>query len=174
MVPSPPAATKRVWPRCIRSRTRLGTSRSRVSRITSRPAAEAASCSRESSPGWRRFTPEEGLKNIDPSCSGNIGSQRGVTTAQYSIVREVRMKKVALVAVALQISILSLFAASTPNECTLCVGAVADLQNAPPSPLPLLLQIREDDFATVGASLDAMTPEQRKKVAVLVEHTVTN
>ena len=84
------------------------------------------------------------------------------------------MKKVAFAAVALQISILSLFAASTPNECTLCVGAVADLQNAPPSPLPLLLQIREDDFATVGASLDALTPEQRKKVAVLVEYTVTN
>ena len=84
------------------------------------------------------------------------------------------MKKVAFVAVALQISILSLFAASTPNECTLCVGAVAILQNAPPSPLPLLLQIREDDFATVGASLDPLTPEQRKKVAVLVEYTVTN
>ena len=85
------------------------------------------------------------------------------------------MKKFAFVAFALQISILSVFAASTPNECTLCVGAaVAELPQvpSPPSPIPLLLQIRQDDFATVSASIDALSPEQRKKLAVIVRYTV--
>jgi hypothetical protein len=95
-------------------------------------------------------------------------------TARYAIVHEVRMKKVAFVAFALQISILSLFAASTPNDCTLCVGAVAEPQQVPvpPSPLPLLLQIRQDDFATVSPLVDALSPEQRKKLAVIVRYAI--
>jgi hypothetical protein len=84
------------------------------------------------------------------------------------------MKKFAFVAIALQISILSVFAASAPTECTLCVGAVAELQQVPPppSPIPLLLQIRQDDFATISASIDALSPEQRKKLALIVRYAV--
>ena len=93
-------------------------------------------------------------------------------TARYAIVQEVRMKKFAFVAFALQISVLSVFAASTPNECTVCVGAVADLQQVPPSPIPLLLQIRQDDFATISAWIDALSPEQRKKLALIVRYAV--
>ena len=82
------------------------------------------------------------------------------------------MKKFAFVAIALQISILSAFAASAPTECTLCVGAVVELQQVPPSPIPLLLQIRQDDFATISASIDALSPEQRKKLALIVRYAV--
>src|SRR4029077_4649276 len=82
------------------------------------------------------------------------------------------MKKFAFVAFALQISILSVFGASTPTECTLCVGAVADAQQVPPSPLPLLLQIRQDDFTTISASIDTLSPEQRKKLALIVRYAV--
>ena len=58
------------------------------------------------------------------------------------------MRKIAILFVALQVSVLSLFAADTPKECTLCVGATADLTAPPSAVIPLLLQITENDLAT--------------------------
>lgn len=80
------------------------------------------------------------------------------------------MKRIAIAAIALQILVLSVFAADAPKECTLCVGATASLQTPPPTVIPLILQIREGDLATTP--VDALSPEQRKKLTVVVGYTV--
>ena len=83
------------------------------------------------------------------------------------------MKKAAsFFALLLQVLVLSAFAAEPPRECTLCAGAVSDLAAPPPVTVPLLVEVRQDDLATAGAQLDALTPEQRKKVALIVSYAV--
>jgi len=79
------------------------------------------------------------------------------------------MKRIALF-LALQISVLSLAAAEPPKECALCAGAVSDLQVAPASPVPLLVRLKQDDFTTAGAALDAMSPAVRAKITVVVSY----
>jgi len=64
-------------------------------------------------------------------------------------------------------------AADAPKECSLCVGAVSDLMGTPPAtPVPLLVRVREADFATAGPALDALSPEQRKKTTVVVSYAI--
>src|SRR5436305_1558790 len=63
-------------------------------------------------------------------------------------------------------------AADAPKECSLCVGAVSDLSTAPATPVPLLVRLREADFATAGPALDALSPEQRKKTTVVVSYAI--
>ncbi|MDQ6801952.1 MAG: hypothetical protein M3041_14080 [Acidobacteriota bacterium] len=80
------------------------------------------------------------------------------------------MKKIAILFVALQVSVLSLFAADAPKECTLCVGATADLTAPPSVVIPLLLQITENDLATT--QIDTLSPAQRAKVTLIVGYSV--
>jgi hypothetical protein len=81
------------------------------------------------------------------------------------------MKRFALL-LALQVSVLSLAAAEPPKECALCAGAVSDLQVAPATPVPLLIRLRQDDFATAGTALDAMPPAVRAKMAIVAGYAV--
>jgi hypothetical protein len=81
------------------------------------------------------------------------------------------MKRIALL-LALQVSVLSLAAAELPKECAMCAGAVSDLQVAPASPVPLLVKLRQEDFATAGTSLNAMSPAVRAKISVIVSYAV--
>jgi hypothetical protein len=84
------------------------------------------------------------------------------------------MKKIAVVVIALQISVLAAIAADVLQDCTLCVGAVSDLKSIPASPLPLLLQLRQDDLAVAGSWIDTLTPEQRRKLTVVVTYAVSH
>jgi hypothetical protein len=79
------------------------------------------------------------------------------------------MKRIFLL-LALQVLVLPLAAAETPKECTLCAGAVSDLQIPPTTPVPLLVRLKEDDFAAAGTALDAMAPAVRAKMAVIVDY----
>lgn len=74
--------------------------------------------------------------------------------------------------VALQVSVLSLDAAEPPKECALCAGAVSDLGVVPAVPVPLLVRIRQDDFATAGTTFDAMPSAVRARVTVVVGYAV--
>src|ERR1039457_5465636 len=74
--------------------------------------------------------------------------------------------------VALQVSLLSLAAVEPPKECCLCAGAVSDLQPVPTVPVPLLVRIRQDDFATVGTTLDPMPSAVRPTMPAVVGYTV--
>jgi hypothetical protein len=80
------------------------------------------------------------------------------------------MRKIAIFIVSLQVSVLSLFAADSPKECSLCVGATADLTAPPSAVIPLLLQINENDLATT--QIDTLSPAQRAKVTVIVGYAV--
>src|ERR1700730_2021184 len=80
------------------------------------------------------------------------------------------MRKTAIILASLQFLVLSMFAAETPKECSLCVGATADLSTPPASVIPLVLQIREGDLATT--SIDALSPAQRSKLTLTVAYTV--
>src|SRR5438874_844885 len=80
------------------------------------------------------------------------------------------MKKTAIISISLQIFVLSLLAAETPRECSLCVGAVADLTAPPAAVIPLVMQVAEGDLSTIP--LDSLSPEQRKKLTITVSYTV--
>ncbi len=80
------------------------------------------------------------------------------------------MRKIAIFLVSLQVSVLSLLAADTPKECSLCVGATADLTAPPSAVIPLVLQINEIDLATT--QIDALSPQQRAKLTVIVAYSV--
>jgi hypothetical protein len=67
---------------------------------------------------------------------------------------------------------LPLFGAETPKECGLCVGAVSPLPVSGQEVIPILVRISNDDFATAGPQLDALSIEQRKKMTVVVSLTV--
>src|SRR4051794_16233281 len=81
------------------------------------------------------------------------------------------MKRIAFL-LALQVSVLSLAAAEPPKECALCAGAVSDLQVAPATAVPLLVRLRQDDFATAGTALDAMSPAARAKMTIVIGYAV--
>jgi len=83
------------------------------------------------------------------------------------------MKKIAITFLVLLCLAVSVIAADVPQECRLCAGAVADLSAAPPATvIPLLVRIRQDDLATAGAQLDALSAQQRAKTTVVVTYIV--
>ena len=81
------------------------------------------------------------------------------------------MKRIVLL-LALQVFVLRLGAAEPPKECALCAGAVSDLQVAPAAPVPLLVRLKQDDFATAGTALDAMSPAVRAKMTIVIDYAV--
>jgi hypothetical protein len=95
--------------------------------------------------------------------SGNFSSGEGVWKSS--------MKRIALF-LTLQVLVLSVAAAEPPKECALCAGAVSDLQVAPAAPVPLLVRLKQDDLATAGTALDAMTPVIRSKMTIVVNYAV--
>ncbi len=83
------------------------------------------------------------------------------------------MRKLAVAALLLQILVLPLFAAdAAKKECSLCAGAVSDLTAVPAGPVPLLVRVAQNDLAARSAAFDALTPEQRRKVTLIVEYGV--
>lgn len=77
-------------------------------------------------------------------------------------------RKIAVAILSLQFLVLAAFAADATKECSLCAGAAARAGLVPPSPIPLLAEVRQDDLGPAGEMLDALTPEQRKKTTVVV------
>ena len=71
------------------------------------------------------------------------------------------MKKVLLFIALLQVFVLSAAAAETPRSCTLCVGSADEL-----------IEVAQNDLPTVGARIDALSPQQRQKLAVVVSYAV--
>jgi hypothetical protein len=83
------------------------------------------------------------------------------------------MKKIAVVLLALQFPLLAALAAEPAKECTICVGAVSDLKQLTPAPLPLLVRTSQDDLLTSGPAVDALTPEQRRKLSFVISFELT-
>jgi hypothetical protein len=81
------------------------------------------------------------------------------------------MKRLVLL-IAIQMIAMSVVAADKPNQCTLCVGAVSDLTSAPAAPIPLLVETSLDDLPTISQKIDALTPEQRKTIALVVRYSI--
>lgn len=81
------------------------------------------------------------------------------------------MKRIALL-LALQVLVLPLVAAEPPKECALCAGAISDLRVAPAAPVPLLVRLKQDDFASAGTALDAMSPAVRAKITIVIDYAV--
>jgi hypothetical protein len=80
------------------------------------------------------------------------------------------MKKIATaVFLLLQISVLH---AATPKECSFCAGVVTDLKTTPAVAVPLLLRAGEADLAAIAPAIDALTPEQRSKLTLVVSYDV--
>ncbi|MEO8033317.1 MAG: hypothetical protein ABI837_02720 [Acidobacteriota bacterium] len=82
------------------------------------------------------------------------------------------MKKLAVILSILQFPLLGALAAETPKECTLCVGAVSDLQQIPGAPLPLLVRLSQESLAASAPAIDALSAEQRRKLAIVVSFDV--
>jgi hypothetical protein len=80
------------------------------------------------------------------------------------------IRKNAIAAISLQVFVLSLFAADAPKECSLCVGATANFGSPPATVIPLVLQVPEAELAST--SMDTLSPEQRRKVTVIVNYSV--
>jgi hypothetical protein len=80
------------------------------------------------------------------------------------------MRRLLIAAIVLQFCVLSLFAADAPKQCTLCVGATADVAAPPAAAIPLVLQVRESDLATIP--IDTLSPEQRAKLTLTVSYTL--
>lgn len=82
------------------------------------------------------------------------------------------MKKIILAAMALQLSLLPVSAA-TPEHCSLCLGAVTDLKQAPAVTLPMLARLEESELAAASSVVDALTPEQRREISLVVTYHLT-
>ena len=80
------------------------------------------------------------------------------------------MRRLLTAATVLQFCVLSLVAAEAPKECTLCVGATADVAAPPAVVIPLILQVKETDLATLA--IDALSQEQRAKLTVTVSYEI--
>src|SRR5205085_3445289 len=61
-------------------------------------------------------------------------------------------------------------AADAPKECSLCVGAVANLSLPPATVIPLVLQMRESDLATTP--IDTLSAEHRAKLTLTVSYAI--
>ena len=82
------------------------------------------------------------------------------------------MKTVAIIAIALQVLVLSAFAAETPRECSFCTGVVSRLEAPPASVIPVLLQTTTDEFTTMSPALDALPAEQKAKITLMVRYAI--
>lgn len=82
------------------------------------------------------------------------------------------MRKLALAVLLLQVLVLNAAAAEPPKDCTLCAGVVADVTALPTAPLPLLVELREDQLPTAAAALASVPAETRKRMTVVVAYTV--
>jgi hypothetical protein len=82
------------------------------------------------------------------------------------------MKLAASFLILLQILVLPAFAAEPPRECTFCVGVVSDLAAPETETVPLLVETTADDLAAAASSIDALTPEQRKKLTLVITYAV--
>src|ERR1043166_1397223 len=80
------------------------------------------------------------------------------------------MRKLPIAALLLQFCVLSLLAADAPKECSLCVGATADVAAPPAAVIPLVLQLKEADLATTA--VDSLSPEQRARLTVTVSYSL--
>jgi hypothetical protein len=81
------------------------------------------------------------------------------------------MKRIAFL-LALQVFVLPLATADAPKECALCAGAVSDLQVVPSTPVPLLVRLNQNDFASAGTALDAMPAAVRARMSVIISYAV--
>ncbi len=81
------------------------------------------------------------------------------------------MKRFAIV-VAVLLSAVSAFAADTPKQCTMCVGAVSDLSTPPAETIPLLVETTPADFEALAPKIDALSPDQRKQTTLVVRYTL--
>jgi hypothetical protein len=81
------------------------------------------------------------------------------------------MKRFVL-AVLASLQVFVLTAAETPKECTLCVGVAAVPATPTTVVVPLLVRISENDFATASASIDALSPAQRRATTLLVTYDI--
>ncbi|HEY3054881.1 MAG TPA: hypothetical protein VGK31_03000 [Thermoanaerobaculia bacterium] len=81
------------------------------------------------------------------------------------------MKRTA-VSLAILIIATSAFAADTPKECSLCVGTVSDLSTPPAATIPLLFETSASDLPAIAASIDALSPEQRKSTAIVIRYSI--
>ena len=84
------------------------------------------------------------------------------------------MKRIAIAFLVAQCLAMAVSAADVPQDCRLCAGAVMDLASAavPPSVIPLLVRVRQEDLATAATSIDALTPAQRAKTTVIVSYAI--
>lgn len=63
-------------------------------------------------------------------------------------------------------------AIAAPSECTICVGAVAELPVTQATAVPLLISTSENDMAAAGAAVSSLTSEQRRQSVVIVSFSV--
>lgn len=83
------------------------------------------------------------------------------------------MKKIAAaVFILLQVSVLSAATPPASKECSFCAGAVTDLKTAPAVAIPLFTRLNEEDLVTAAPAIDALTPEQRSKLTLIVGYSI--
>ncbi len=80
------------------------------------------------------------------------------------------MKRLVIL-IAIHVIALSSFAADSPKECTLCVGAVSGLTAPPTATVPLLVETTVNDLANLAQPMDALTPQQRAKTVLVVRYS---
>lgn len=71
--------------------------------------------------------------------------------------------------VLLQFCVLPLAAADAPKTCTFCFGVV-EPSSPPVAPLPAIVYANEDDFATAGTRIDALSADQRRQTTLVVTY----
>src|SRR4051812_17927500 len=81
------------------------------------------------------------------------------------------MKRLALVALLLQILVLPLAAAEPAKECSLCVGIV-EPQQPPAAALPDVEHASLDQLPQLGARFDAFSPAQRRQTLVIFSYPI--
>ena len=81
------------------------------------------------------------------------------------------MKKLALVALLLQILVLPLAAAEPAKDCILCVGVV-EPQQPPAAALPEVEHASLDQLAQLGERIDRFTPAQRRQTLVIFSYPI--
>lgn len=82
------------------------------------------------------------------------------------------MKSFAILLFAAQTLIPTLSATETPRECTLCAGAVSDLQAVPATPVPLLVNLAFEELAAMAPAVDAFSPAARARMTVIISTPV--
>ncbi|HEY0144100.1 MAG TPA: hypothetical protein VGF48_24650 [Thermoanaerobaculia bacterium] len=81
------------------------------------------------------------------------------------------MRKLAI-AVLLLLQVPLLAQTQAAKECTLCAGVTVDAASLTTTPLPSLLELREDQLVNAADPLLAASPEVRKRMTVVVEVSV--